>query len=64
MSKGCRQAAVPRLEIINPIDGMIGDMRQHVTQTGFGVDTVQLVRGDQRVDRGATFPTTVGASQQ
>ena len=39
-------------------------MRQHVTQPGFGVDTVQLGRADQRVDRGSTFAAAVGASKQ
>jgi hypothetical protein len=40
ISESCWQVAVPRQEFINPVDGMIGDMRQHVTQPGFGVDTV------------------------
>ena len=63
ISKGCWQVAVPGLEIINPIDGMIGDMRQHVTQPGFGVDTVQLGRADQRVDRGGALAAAVGAGE-
>jgi len=45
---GCWQVAVPRQEIINPVGGMIGDMRQHVAQSGFGVETVQLGRANQR----------------
>ena len=64
ISKGCWQVAVPGQEIINPIDGMIGDMRQHVTQPGFGVDTVQLGRADQRVDRGGALAAAVGAGKQ
>ena len=55
---------MPRQEIINPVDGMIGDMRQHVTQPSFGIDTVQLGRADQRVDRGGSFATAVGAGEQ
>jgi hypothetical protein len=43
---------------------MIGDMRQHVTQLGFGLDTVQLGRADQRVDRGGALPAAVRASEQ
>ena len=43
---------------------MIGDMRQHVTQPSFGVDTVQLGRADQRVDRSCALPAAVGASKQ
>ena len=64
ISKGCWQVAVPGQEIINPIDGMIGDMCQHVTQPGFGVDTVQLARADQRVDRGGALAAAVGAGEQ
>jgi len=35
ISKGCWQAAVPGQEFINPVNGVFGDMRQHVTQSGF-----------------------------
>lgn len=41
---------------------MIGDMRQHVTQPGFGVDTVQLARADQRVDRGGAGEQVIAAA--
>jgi hypothetical protein len=43
---------------------MIGDMRQHVTQPGFGVDTVQLGCADQRVDRRCALAAAVGAGEQ
>ena len=39
-------------------------MRQHVTQPRFGVDTVQLGRADQRLDRSGAFAAAVGASKQ
>lgn len=39
-------------------------MRQHVTQPGFGVDTVQPGRADQRVDRGGALAAAVGAGEQ
>ena len=64
ISKGCWQVAVPGQEIINQVDGMICDMRQHVTQPGFGVGTVQPGRADQRVDRGAALAAAVGAGEQ
>ena len=64
ISKGCWQVAVPGQEIINPVGGMIGDMRQHVTQPGFGVDTVQLGGAEQRVDRGGALAAAVGAGEQ
>ena len=43
---------------------MIGDIRQHVTPPSFGIDTVQLARADQRVDRGGPFAAAVGAGEQ
>ena len=64
MSENCWQVAVPRQEIINPVDGMIGDICQHVTQPSFGIDTVQLGRADQRLDRGGPFATADGAGDQ
>jgi len=43
---------------------MVGDLRKHMAQPGFGVDPVQLGRADQRVDGGRTFAAAVGASEQ
>jgi hypothetical protein len=62
--RGCWQVAVPRQEFINPVHGMVGDMRQHTAQSGFRVDTVQLGRADQRVNPNCAFAATVSARKQ
>jgi len=44
---------VPRQELANVVDGVIGDRRQHMAQLGFGVAPVQLGGAVQRVNRSA-----------
>jgi hypothetical protein len=46
------------------IDGMVGDMREHMAKPGFGTNTIQLGRANQGVDGGSAFSTAVGASEQ
>lgn len=58
------RGAVPRQEVVDPVDRMIGDIGQHMAQPGLGVDTVELGRADQRVDGGGAFAAAVGASKQ
>src|SRR5215813_2266058 len=43
---------------------MLCDARQEVPQVSFGVDTVQLRRSDQAVERCGTLPTAVRSSEQ
>lgn len=54
-SAGQFGGTVPRQEVVDAIHGMIGDMRQHMAQLGFGIDTVQLGCADQRVHGGVPF---------
>lgn len=42
---------------------MIGDMRQHMAQSGFGVDPVQPGRSSQPVSGSGAFAAAVGAGQ-
>ncbi len=55
---------MPRQELVNTIDGMIGDVSEDVAQPGFRIDAVQLGRPDQRVDSCSTFAASVGAGEQ
>lgn len=43
---------------------MTGDVRQQVTQLGFGVDTIRLGFADQRVDCCSAFASAVGAREE
>src|SRR5471030_1111437 len=58
------RCAVPGQEVIDPVDGMLGDVGQHMAQPGFGGDAVELGRADQRVDRGGALAAAVGAGEQ
>ena len=51
-------------KLANAVDGVIGEMSQHMAQPGFGSDPVQLRRADQRVNRGGTCATAVGDCKQ
>ena len=63
-SKGCWKTAVPGQEIINPVDGMTGDIRQHMTSLGFRGDTIELGRADQQVVRCGALTVAVGVGEQ
>jgi hypothetical protein len=55
--------ATPRQEFVDTVDGMIGDVGQHMAQPSFGIDPVQLGPTDQRVNRGGAFTAAVGAGK-
>lgn len=40
---------VPRHEFVYPIDWMVGNVGQDVTQIGFGIDVVEFARLDERI---------------
>jgi hypothetical protein len=35
---------IPRQQVFDPVDGMVGDASHHFPQIGFGIQTVQSVR--------------------
>lgn len=55
--------ATPRQQRVKTVDGVVGDLRQHMAQPGGG-DPVQLGRANQRLHGGRTFATAVGANEQ
>ena len=59
LSRREQRGAVPGQEVIDPVDRMIGDVSQHMAQPRFGVDTVELGRADQRVDRRCALAAAV-----
>lgn len=52
---------IPRQQIINPIDRMVGDIGEDVAQIGFGIDAVHACHTDERVHGGGTLATAVSA---
>ena len=55
---------VPRQQLIDLLQGVIGDSSQHVSQERFRIDTVELCGSDQAVHCGGTFPASIGATKQ
>lgn len=53
---------VPRQQLSDSIDGMIGDSGQHCSQVGFWIAIVQLCCFDQAVDRSCSLASGVRPS--
>nr|SPD48935.1 protein of unknown function [Cupriavidus taiwanensis]SPD49088.1 protein of unknown function [Cupriavidus taiwanensis] len=54
---------VPRQEFVDPVDGMVGDVGQDVTQIGLRIDAVEFAGPNERVHGGRTLAATVGAGE-
>ena len=55
---------IPQQVLVNAVDGVVGDLRQHMAQPSLGGDPVQLGGADQRGSRGGPFAAAVGAGEQ
>ncbi len=55
---------VPRQELLDTVDGMIGDVRQHMLQIGFGIEAVELGRPDEGIEDGGAFASAIGAGEE
>ena len=55
---------VPRQQLADAIDGVIGDSGQHRTQVGFWITVVQLCCSYQAIDRSCSFASGVRPSEQ
>jgi hypothetical protein len=55
---------MPGQELADPVDRVIGDAGEDVTQVGFGVDAVQFAGFDQAVDDGCAVATGIGAGEE
>ena len=55
---------MPRQELIDPVDLVIGDAVEHIGQPGLRVDTVKLGGFDQGVGYGGGFAAAFGSDEQ
>lgn len=55
---------MPGQELVDTVDGVIGDVGKHMAQPGLGIDAIELGRADQRVNGGGPFTAGVGAGDQ
>lgn len=62
ISKSWWQVLVPRQKIVNAVDDVIGDLRQHMVQSDVGVAPVQLGGADQRVTNGGAGEQVVATA--
>lgn len=46
------------------MNGVIGDMREHMAQVGFRINGVELGDADQRIHGGSTLTVAVGIHKQ
>ena len=42
---------VPWQQLLDAVDGMLGDALEHMAQLGFGIEAVELGGANQRIDR-------------
>jgi len=55
---------VPGQEVVDAVERVVGDARQHMAQPSLGIDALEFGGADQRVYRGRTVAATVGAREQ
>lgn len=64
LSLGELRGAVPRKEVVDPVDRITGDVGQHLARSTLGVDTVELGSADPRVDSRGALASVVDAGKQ
>ena len=55
---------IPRQQFVDAIDGMIGNLCQHLAQIAFGIYAVEFGRADQAINRRRPFAAHLRAGKQ
>lgn len=55
---------IPRQELIDAVDWMIGNLSKHLAQPRLSIHAIQFRGADQRVHGCGAFATCVGAGKQ
>src|SRR3982751_7034234 len=55
---------VPGQQVVNTINRIVRDAREHMAEVGLRINTVELGRADQTVDRSRSFATGISAGKQ
>lgn len=50
-------------EVVNAVDGVVGDLRKDIAQPRFGINTVVLGGANQQVNRASAFAFSVGIGE-
>src|SRR5579875_921596 len=59
-----KRGEIPGQELVDAVDGMIGDLFEHASEIEFWIQPVELGRSQQRVDRGSAVTTGIGSTEQ
>jgi hypothetical protein len=59
-----RCSDIPGQQILDAVDQVIGDLFEHAAEVEFRIKPVQFRRSQQRIDRGCTFATRIGPTEQ
>jgi len=60
----CSRHQAPRQQLVDAVDGMIGDALKHRAQIGKRLNADQARRTDQAIDYRRALATAVGACEQ
>jgi hypothetical protein len=55
---------LPRKQVLDAVDGVLGDARKHLTQILLGVDTIQFRATDQTVEGGGALSAPIGTCEE
>ena len=55
---------MPGKQLLDAVDGMVGDALEDFAQVGFGVEAVELGGSYERVEGGGAFAARVGACEE
>jgi len=55
---------VPRQQVVDPADGMVGDTFEDMVEVEFRIEAVELGGAEQRIDDGGAFATGVRACEE
>ena len=55
---------LPRQQVLDAVDGMLGDAREHLAQVLFGVQVVEFRATDQTVEGGGARSAPIGTCEE
>jgi hypothetical protein len=59
-----RCSDIPGQQLLDAVDRVIGDLFEHAAEVEFRIKPVQFRRSQQRIDRGCSFATRIGPTEQ
>src|SRR5204863_4535893 len=59
-----RSPDIPGQQLVDPVDWMLADARENLTQVGLGLKAVEACRANERVEDRGPIAASVGAQEQ